>query len=165
MNKCSVDPHRFGGERFGLEQKRVVGRAGRGRFASDDHHQGHRHRADSIELNMDHGRCSAIDQAGEAAKLGHSGASVSPGSREEEMVGLVAAQHIVNEIGRESDLTARLALAGLPGTMTPFEGSSRRWLARPIRWSRRDDPLGAPIWTTRSTLPQSMPKSGGCPIR
>jgi hypothetical protein len=36
---------------------------------------------------------------------------------------------------------------------------SRRWLARPMRCSRRDEPLGAPICTTRSTAPQSMPRS------
>ena len=28
-----------------------------------------------------------------------------------------------------------------------------------MRWSRRDDPLGAPIWMTQSTLPQSTPRS------
>ena len=47
----------------------------------------------------------------------------------------------------------------LPGTMMPLLGSSRRWLARPMRCSRRELPLGAPIWTTRSTSPQSMPRS------
>ena len=47
----------------------------------------------------------------------------------------------------------------LPGTMMPLLGSSRRWLARPMRCSRRELPFGAPIWTTRSTSPQSMPRS------
>ena len=47
----------------------------------------------------------------------------------------------------------------LPGTIMPLTGSSSRWLARPIRCSRRELPLGAPIWTTRSMSPQSMPRS------
>ena len=47
----------------------------------------------------------------------------------------------------------------LAGTNTPFEGSSMRWLARPMRWRRREAPLGAPILTTRSTSPQSTPRS------
>ena len=42
---------------------------------------------------------------------------------------------------------------------TAFEGSSSRWLARPMRWVRREAPLGAPTLMTRSTSPQSMPRS------
>ena len=47
----------------------------------------------------------------------------------------------------------------LPGTRMPLLGSSSRWLARPIRCRRRELPFGAPIWTTRSTSPQSIPRS------
>ena len=47
----------------------------------------------------------------------------------------------------------------LPGTRIASDGSSSRWLARPIRCSSRDEPLGAPIWMTRSTSPQSTPRS------
>ena len=39
------------------------------------------------------------------------------------------------------------------------EGSSSRWLERPMRCSRRLAPFGAPTWMTRSTSPQSMPRS------
>ena len=45
------------------------------------------------------------------------------------------------------------------GTIRARDGSSSRWLARPIRCTSRDDPLGAAIWITRSTSPQSMPRS------
>ena len=44
-----------------------------------------------------------------------------------------------------------------PGTAR--EGSSRRWLARPTRWISRLAPFGAPTLMTRSTSPQSMPRS------
>ena len=47
----------------------------------------------------------------------------------------------------------------LAGTSRAFDGSSRRWLARPMRWMRRLAPFGAPMLTTRSTSPQSMPRS------
>ena len=47
----------------------------------------------------------------------------------------------------------------LAGTRSAREGSSRRWLARPMRWTMRDEPLGADSWMTRSTSPQSMPRS------
>ena len=40
---------------------------------------------------------------------------------------------------RHSSTSKRLA-----GTSTPFDGSSRRWLARPMRCSSRDAPFGAP---------------------
>ena len=47
----------------------------------------------------------------------------------------------------------------LAGISTPFEGSSMRWLARPMRCSSREAPFGAPTLITRSTSPQSMPRS------
>ena len=49
--------------------------------------------------------------------------------------------------------------SGCRGRSCPCDGSSSRWLARPIRCSRRELPLGAPIWMTRSMSPQSMPRS------
>ena len=39
------------------------------------------------------------------------------------------------------------------------DGSSMRWLARPMRCSSREAPFGAPTLMTRSTSPQSMPRS------
>ena len=47
----------------------------------------------------------------------------------------------------------------LDGTSKAREGSSRRWLARPTRWISRLAPFGAPTLMTRSTSPQSMPRS------
>ena len=47
----------------------------------------------------------------------------------------------------------------LAGAIMARLGSSSRWLARPMRCIRRLTPLGAPIWITRSTSPQSMPRS------
>ena len=63
-----------------------------------------------------------------------------------------------------SSIASRAARASryskrLPGTMIASDGSSSRWLARPIRCISRDEPLGAPIWMTRSTSPQSTPRS------
>src|SRR4051812_42196152 len=47
----------------------------------------------------------------------------------------------------------------LEGTKIALDGSSIRWLERPMRCSMREAPLGAPTCTTRSTSPQSMPRS------
>ncbi len=47
----------------------------------------------------------------------------------------------------------------LAGTNSAFDGSSSRWLARPMRWTIRAAPFGAASWMTRSTSPQSMPRS------
>ena len=61
---------------------------------------------------------------------------------------------IASSAARHSSTSKRL-----PGTSSAREGWSRRWLARPIRCRMRETPLGAPICTTRSTSPQSMPRS------
>lgn len=45
------------------------------------------------------------------------------------------------------------------GTKSARDGSSSRWLARPIRCTIRDAPLGLASWITRSTSPQSIPRS------
>jgi hypothetical protein len=71
-----------------------------------------------------------------------------------EVSGSSSPSSIASSAARASRYSKRL-----PGTMMPSLGSSSRWLARPIRCSRRELPLGAPIWTTRSTSPQSMPRS------
>jgi hypothetical protein len=47
----------------------------------------------------------------------------------------------------------------LAGTNTAREASSMRWLARPMRCIKREAPFGAPILMTRSTSPQSTPRS------
>ncbi len=47
----------------------------------------------------------------------------------------------------------------LAGTKSALDGALYRWLARPIRCTRRFTFLGAPTWITRSTSPQSMPRS------
>ena len=55
---------------------------------------------------MDHRFGRAVDQADEAAKLGHPRAGIVPGGAEQQMLGLVAAQDVVDEVGREADLPA-----------------------------------------------------------
>ena len=59
---------------------------------------------------MDHRRRGTVNQAGEAAELGHPSAGVLPSRLEEQMLGLIFAQHVVDEVGR-ADLPAALALA------------------------------------------------------
>ena len=53
----------------------------------------------------------AIDQPDQPAELGQARAGIAPGGAEQEVVGLVFAQHVVDEVGREADLAPDLALA------------------------------------------------------
>ena len=62
---------------------------------------------------MDHGRRRPVDQPRQPAEFGHAGAGIGPGGAHQQMVGLVAAQHVVDEVGREADLAPGLALAGM----------------------------------------------------
>ena len=77
--------------------------------------------------------------------------SIAPGRK---ISGSSSPVSIASSAARASRYSKRL-----PGTRIASEGSSSRWLARPIRCSSRDEPFGAPIWTTRSTSPQSTPRS------
>ena len=70
-------------------------------------------------------------------------ARVVPGGLQQQMVGLVAAQHVVDEVGREGDLPARLALARMVALDQPAdhrdlaEGALQQVRAlRPIRRTR-----------------------------
>ena len=86
---------------------------GRQRFAADDDHQRHRHRRDPVGLDMDHGRRRAVDQPDQAAELGHPPPRIVPRRAQQQMLGLVAAQHVVDEVGREADLPPVLRLPGM----------------------------------------------------
>ena len=48
---------------------------------------------------------------GKAAKLGHARAGVLPRRLHQQMLGLIFAKHVVDEVGREADLAPGLALA------------------------------------------------------
>ena len=61
---------------------------------------------------------------------------------------------IASRAAWHSSISKRLA-----GTKRARLGSSSRWLARPIRCTMREAPLGEASWITRSTSPQSMPRS------
>ncbi len=61
---------------------------------------------------------------------------------------------IASRAAWHSSISKRLA-----GTKRAWLASSSRWLARPIRWTMREAPLGEASWMTRSTSPQSMPRS------
>ena len=140
LHDSDITAHRFLGERFGLDQQRFVGlAAGRHRLAADDHHQRHRHRRDPVGLDMDHGRRRAVDQPDQAAELGHPGAGVVPGGAQQQMLGLVAAQHVVDEVGREADLAARLALARMVALDQPAD--HRHLAERGLEQVRLLDPV------------------------
>ncbi len=60
-------------------------------------------------------------QTDEAAELGHPRACIVPRRVEQEVVGLVAAEHVVDEVGRKADLPARLLLARMVALDQPAD--------------------------------------------
>ena len=114
VDRRSVHPHRFGGECLGFDQQAVVGGRSCGeRFAADDDHQRDRQRGDAGGADVDHLVGSALDEPGKAAKFRHPRAGVVPSGGEEEVAGVIFAQDVVDEVGREADLAPGLALAGM----------------------------------------------------
>ena len=67
----------------------------------------------------------AVDKADEAAEFGR-GARIVPRRPEQQMLGLVAAEHVIDKVGREADLTPRLAL---PGVLALDQPADHRHLA------------------------------------
>ena len=117
-----------------VERLARQGRVGRGRDAPRD-------TASSGRNGAGAGRAQhVLRQHVERARRG-STASCAPASA-------------ASSAARHSSTSKRLA-----GTRMACDGSSSRWLERPMRWIRRLAPFGAPTWMTRSTSPQSMPRS------
>ena len=54
-----------------------------------------------------------VEQIAQPPHVGHPRARIGPRGLQQDMIGLVLAQHVVDQIGREGDLLAGLALAGM----------------------------------------------------
>src|SRR3546814_10848252 len=60
---------------------------------------------------MQHGPGCPLQQVGEPPHIRHARACILPRGFQQQMVGLIFPQHVINEIRRKSDLPPRLALA------------------------------------------------------
>src|SRR3546814_7507118 len=60
---------------------------------------------------MQHGPGRPLQQVGEPPHIRHARACILPRGFQQQMVGLIFPQHVINEICRKSDLPPRLALA------------------------------------------------------
>src|SRR3546814_4350328 len=60
---------------------------------------------------MQHGSGRPLQQVGEPPHIRHARACILPRGFQQQMVGLIFPQHVINEIRRKSDLPPRLALA------------------------------------------------------
>jgi hypothetical protein len=67
----------------------------------------------AIGLDMNHGRGRPVDQAHQPAELGQAGPGIVPGGAQQQVIGLIFAEHVIDEVGREADLAPGLAFAGV----------------------------------------------------
>ena len=92
-----------------------------------------------VGSDMDHRFGGAIDQPRKAPKLGHPPARIVPRRAQQQMLGLIFAQHVVDEVGREADLLAGLALAGMLALDQPAD--HRDFAERALEQMRLFDPF------------------------
>ncbi len=105
----ALRPHRRGGEAFGFDQQFVVGHPGGQALAPE--HREHRHgeRADPVEVHMIDLAARPFEHLGDPRDIGQTGAGVGPGGFDQQVTGLVLLQDVKDEVGRKSNLPARLS--------------------------------------------------------
>ena len=112
-------PHRLRYQIFHcLAQKRFA-RIPQHAFAANLEHGRHRKRRDPVKSNMPDSSPDPLQKAAQASDIDESGCSVGKGSLEENVVRLVLAEHVVDEIGRNRHLPARLFLSRMAALDQP----------------------------------------------
>src|SRR5262249_16757048 len=102
--------HRLPNEfRLGLRQERIPGLA-IDLLAADLQHDWNREWRDVVERFMNDSPPDAREHPAEPADIEEAGRGVGAGGAQQEVVALVLAQHVVDEVGRDRHLAARLLL-------------------------------------------------------
>ena len=84
-------------EVFRLDEQAFIGfGTRRKRLAPDDNHQGNCQGGQPLGGNMHHRRRRAVDQPDQAPELGHPHAGIGPCRAQQQMLGLVTPQHVVD---------------------------------------------------------------------
>ena len=81
-------------------------------FAADLQHHRHRKRRYVVERRVDDVALDSRKHLAEAADVEKAGRRILPRGAQQDVVGLVAAQHVVDEVGRDGHLAPGLLLAG-----------------------------------------------------
>lgn len=94
----------------GFHQKRLIGAAIH-RFLADLQHDRHRQRRYLLKMLMHDSTTHAREHLGKSADIEQPGRRIGARCLQQDMVRLVAAQHVIDEIGRHRHLTAALLLS------------------------------------------------------
>src|SRR6476619_543931 len=108
--KRSMVPHRLRYQIFHCLAQQRFARIPRHAFAANLEHGGHRKRRDPVKRNMPDSSADPLQKAAQASDVDQAGCGVGEGSLEENMVGLMLAEHVVDQIGRNGHLPAGLLL-------------------------------------------------------
>ena len=114
MSGRSATPHCIASftnsvRRFGEER---IGRLAVNRLAPDLQHDRHGERRHMVERFMDDSPPDAREHIGEAAHVEEAGRGVGAGGAQQHVIGLVAAQHVIDQVGRDRDLAPGFLLTG-----------------------------------------------------
>src|SRR6478752_2900988 len=108
--KRSMVPHRLRYQIFHCLAQQRFARVPRHAFAANLEHGRHRKRRDPVKRNMPDSSADPLQKAAQASDVDQAGCGVGEGSLEENMVGLMLAEHVVDQIGGDGHLPAGLLL-------------------------------------------------------
>src|SRR5689334_2642133 len=109
----SIVAHSFADEVVRRLPQYVFPRFAADRLATDLQHDRHGERGNPIEPLMHDSPADAGEHRAEPSNVEKAAGGIGPGRLQENVVGFMAAEHVVDEIGRDGDLAARLLLAGV----------------------------------------------------
>ena len=88
-------------------RQKLVRRLAVDRLAADLQHHRHRERRDVVERLMDDSAPDAREHVAEPADVEQAGGRIGARRAQQDVVGLVLAQHVVDQVGRDRHLPAR----------------------------------------------------------
>src|SRR3954447_24262285 len=91
--------HRFPDEFVGGLRQQLVSRLAINRLAADFQHHGHRERRHVIEVPMGDSSLDSAEHITQSLEVEQAGCGIGAGGAEQNMIRLVLAQHVVDEIG------------------------------------------------------------------
>lgn len=113
-------------EAFGLHQQCVINRPLRHTLAANHHQQRHGERADAFKVDMQHRIGSAVQQITEPTHVGQPRARIGPRRLQQQMVGFIFAQHIVDKVSGKVTCLPVLRLPGCCRSTRPLITATSR---------------------------------------
>src|SRR5215207_235576 len=112
VNPTALEPRRLVDQLLGGDvQQLVLGGAVEHALLADLEQHRHGERRDAVEPSVVDAALGAAQELAEPPDVGELPGGVLAGGAQEDVVGLVLAQRVVDQVGAEGDLAARLLLA------------------------------------------------------